>query len=104
VDEELYFKARYEIIPDVNERRFFGVTIFSLIAISLFFTLIGLQIINSEWLWILKPIEKNLNVLLGGIVTVSVAAIGLINKPIMISTRFWFIIPIVISGIGFLLN
>jgi hypothetical protein len=104
VNEELTFRVRYEVMPDVNERHFFEVAIFSLIAISVFFTLIGLQIINPMWLWLLKPIENNLNVLLGGIVTVSIAAIGLISKPIMFRTRFWFIFPIIISGIGFLLN
>jgi hypothetical protein len=66
--------------------------------------MIGLQVINSEWLWILKPIDKNLDTLFGGLVTVSIAAIGFINRPIMIRTRFWFVVPIVVSGIGFLLN
>lgn len=104
VNDELSFRVSYEVMPDVNERHFFGVAIFSLIILSAIFTLIGLQVINSEWLWLLKPIDKNLDTLFGGIVTVSIAAIGFINKPIMIRTRFWFIVPIVVSGIGFLLN
>jgi hypothetical protein len=83
---------------------FFAAAVFSLIAVSIFLTLIGLHVINPGWLPILKSINTHMKALSGGIVTVSLAAIGLISKPIMNRTRFWFMIPILISATGFLLE
>jgi hypothetical protein len=91
----------YEVIPDADERRFFAAAVFSLIAVSILLTLIGLHVINPGWLPILKSINTHMNALFGGIVTISLAAIGLISKPIMNRTRFWFMIPILISATVF---
>jgi hypothetical protein len=102
LDEEIRFGIRYKVLPQNNERQFFQTVVYSLIGSSVFFTLLSLGLISAEWSHILKPIYENLNVLFGGLVTVSVAAIGFSNKPLLNKTRFWFIIPIVISVIGFL--
>jgi hypothetical protein len=104
LEEEIVFSIRYKVIPDANERYFFAAAVFSLIGVSTFLTLIALHVINPEWLPTLKQINTHINALLGGIVTVSLAAIALTSKPIMNRTRFWFLIPILISATGFLLE
>jgi hypothetical protein len=104
LDEELVFSIRYEVLPEANERHFFVTAVFSLIAVATFLTLIALNVINPEWLPVLKSIHTHINGLFAGIVTISLAAIGLISKPTMNRTRFWFLIPILISATGFLLE
>ena len=104
INEQIDFRIKYEVMPQNNERQFFKTVVFALIEASVFFTLISLHLIKAEWLFLLKPIQQHLNTFFGGLVTISVAAIGFSNKPILSRTRFWFIIPIVISAIGFLLR
>jgi uncharacterized membrane protein SirB2 len=91
-------------MPQNTERLFFQIIAFGLLGSSLFFSLISLDLIKPEWSNVLTPIEDNLNVIFGGIITISLAAIGFSNKPVLTKTKFWFIIPIVISAIGFLFN
>lgn len=83
LDEEIVFSIRYEVLPEANERHFFVTAIFSLIAVATFLTLIALNVINPEWLPVLKSIHTHINGLFAGIVTISLAAIGLISKPTM---------------------
>jgi hypothetical protein len=104
LDEEIVFSIRYEVLPEANERHFFVTAVFSLIAVATFLTLIALNVINPEWLPVLKSIHTHINGLFAGIVTISLAAIGLISKPTMNRARFWFLIPILISATGFLLE
>jgi hypothetical protein len=98
LDEQIDFKIRYKVVPRSSERQFFQTVVFLLIGASLFFSLISTGLVDSRWSFIFKRIEQHLNAFFGGIVTISVAAIGFSNKPMLNKTRFWFIVPIIISG------
>jgi hypothetical protein len=107
LEEQIRFNIIYYVAPDANERHFFGIAIFLLLGISVLVALAGLKVFDYESydaLAFLKPIERYFNPLLGGIVTISLAIIGLFRNPFMDRTRFWFLIPIAISSLAFLLQ
>jgi hypothetical protein len=82
-------------------------TVFLLLGISLLLALVGLNAFDYETdpaLAFLRPIGDHLNAILGGIVTISLAIIGLLRNPFIDRTRFWFVLPIAISSLTFLLQ
>lgn len=105
--EKIDFSMTYSVIPAHNERVFFVAAVFSLIGLSILFTVLGRLEIDFEtynWLFFLEPIQDNLNTLFGGLFTACLAAIGLIRNPIMNRTRFWFLMPMIITAFGFMIS
>jgi hypothetical protein len=104
--EKINFKMTYSVLPSLNERLFFVTAVFFLIGFSLFLSVlsaINIDYDEQQWLLFLEPFQDNLEAFYGGLVTACFAAIGLIRNPIMNKTRFWFLIPIIISAIGFMI-
>jgi hypothetical protein len=102
----------YYVIPVKKEMQFFTYAFFSIIGLSVIFTLIGLihpiehiieiDVHNQFLSKLFLPILTNINALYGGIITSSLVIIGFMNKSFTQRTRYYFIIPLVISAIGFI--
>ena len=103
VKEEVNFKISYFVKPNPHETNFFIAAILSLIALSIIFAITAIITVDFGHS-IIAAVKSHVNTLFGGIITVSIAAIGYIRKPIMNVTRWWFLIPIGISVVGYILQ
>jgi hypothetical protein len=97
------FDLIYEVIPKLNERIFYLITVFSLISLSAFFVFLNLKYIVNTFN-LLPNLVTHSNTVFGGIITASLAAIGFLRNSSTIRTRFWFLCPTIISAIGFLIK
>jgi hypothetical protein len=103
VKEPLKFDMIYDVIPETNDRIFYAILVFSLIGLSISFSVIGTKIIDISVIPF-NQIYHHINTLSGGMITVSLASIGFMKKCATNRTRLWLIFPIIISSIGFLLK
>jgi len=107
---ETRFKMVYDVVPDKTDRRFYTAVLFALIAVSLILFLISTKtfhgyenLIDLNSIYTLSHrIYSQVDTIFAGIVTVSLAAIGFMRSYSLNKTRFWFIIPVIISVLGFL--
>ena len=101
-EKQTKFNLTYYIVPTKNDKGFYTITVLSTIifsAIVLCTSIVG----NSETMHtILSTIQNNSNILYGGIFSGSIAAIGFMKSFALQKTRFWWLIPMAISAIGFL--
>lgn len=107
IREKIDFKMTYSVLPTRNERVFFAAAVFFLIGVSIFLLALGgidIDYNTQSSLLFLKPFQDNLNAFFAGLVTACFAAIGLIRNPIMNRTRFWFVIPIIVCAIGYVIT
>lgn len=98
---EVNFEINYYIKPNSHEVKFIIFAIITLIAFSTIVSLISTKIVDDPFIPIFT-IKTYDNHLFGFIFTISFAAMGLIRKPIMYITRWWFLVPIGISIFGFI--
>lgn len=99
---ETRFDMIYDIVPDKSDRIFFICSVAAIIAFSAIVSIIAYE--GSAFAStnnILKKIYDNSDVLLGGIVTGALTAIGFMKSSSTNRTRFWFFISVVISAAGF---
>ncbi len=101
---KINFEMHYEIIPERSERLFYTTMVSSLIAASLIFLYVGLKPILLSPNPILDVIYPHLSTLYAGVFTASVTIAGLMTKSFTNKTRFWLILPIIITIIGFIVN
>jgi len=117
INEEIKFDMHYNVLPKSSERWFYTVTVFSMIGVSIILACLSsktmdqgiLSLISSKDMsknisLILNTIQQHSDTLFGGIFTASLAAIGFMKNFSTNRTRFWFLIPMAISGIGFLIK
>jgi hypothetical protein len=100
---ETVFDFIYDVLPERSERIFYAVLVFSLAVLSIVFALVGTKLFDVAIIP-LNHIYNNVNTLLGGIITVSLASISFMKKCSTNKTRMWLMMPIIISGIGFLIK
>jgi len=105
--EPVRFKMIYDVVPKRNEKIFYSSLLISLVTLSVLFLLLNTKIIDSESINLagvlpLNQIYNNLNPLLGGVVTISAVIVGFMRSYSTDKTRFWFLIPIMISAVAFL--
>lgn len=98
--EKNEFDMVYDIIPSDNERWFYAITVFSMIGLSTFTTILALKWIDPSINIVLTHIYNHANHIFAGIITASLAAIGLSKDSSTVRTRFWFLVPMAISAIG----
>jgi hypothetical protein len=101
VIHEVNFEINYFIKPNPHEVNFIAVAILSLIALSIIVSLISTKILDYPFSAI-STIKLYDNYIFGFMFTISFAAMGLIRNPIMYVTRWWFLLPIGISILGFI--
>ena len=108
------FEMTYHVVLTNNDKRFYSIIVLSTIifsAVVLFSNLdINLSIPeflilepNSHISNILPTIKANSDILYAGIFSGSIAAIGFMKGFALRRTRFWWILPMIISAVGFLL-
>lgn len=111
-EQESRFSMIYQVLPEKTDRKFYCIVLFSLIGISIFISIISTKLghgyehlVNIENVYpILHQIYTKVDPVFGGLITISLAAIGFMRSYSLSKTRFWFIIPIIISALGFLLK
>ncbi len=102
--QRIEFEMTYDVAVENNERWFFGLAVFSLIGVSTLLSLISTKVIAHDSIIILQPIAEHMNTIFGGLITAALAALGFMKNPSTNRTRFYFLIPIIISAVGFLLQ
>lgn len=104
VEEKTKFEMFYDVVPKKSERNFNVILLSMLTGISLIATLISTGIIQNIDVIVIKQIFAHANTIFGGIITISMAIIGIFRAPIYNRLRYWFTIPMIISSIGFLFS
>jgi hypothetical protein len=102
VNGTVEFDLQYYVTPTNYEKWFYAIAVFGSIAVSLVMLYVGLSTIPEEKPQSFLIIKKHLTVLYAAIFTGSIGAIGFTRGFAVKKTRFWFLIPMIISIIGFL--
>jgi hypothetical protein len=104
VEEEVIFRPSYYVVPDKDQRYFFLRALCLLSGLALFSGLVASKTINADSISLVAPMYDNINAILGGIITASLAGFSLMKHSWTNRTRYWFILPVVISALGYLLK
>ncbi|MCH7648267.1 MAG: hypothetical protein IIA83_06645, partial [Thaumarchaeota archaeon] len=96
------FDITYQVMPSSHEKWFYTTVVVSAIIFSSLVFYTGIMNIDKDIPFFLNQIKTHANLLYGGIFSGSIGAIGFMRGFATRKTRFWFLIPMIISAIGFL--
>jgi hypothetical protein len=104
LDDKVVSALTYEVVPEKSDRTFFTISIAALVGLSLATALTSNQGITPDSNLISKTLFNYRETIFGGIITAALAAIGFLKNSATNRTRFWFILPIIISASGILVQ